>query len=75
MSLLASFPPPRLISAKRWELAEPLIPPRPRAVYGRTGWPRTSDRDVPGDIAFVLSIGIGWAELPHEIDFGSSWTR
>src|SRR3954451_5546460 len=60
MSSSASSPPPRLISDELWALVEPLIPPRKPAVHGRTGRPRTSDRDVLGGIAFVLSTGIGW---------------
>jgi transposase len=74
MSSLASSPPPRLINDDLWALVEPLIPlPRP-AVHGRTGRPRTSDRDAPEGIAFVLSTGIGWAKLPHELGYGSGWT-
>src|SRR5829696_6868099 len=52
--------PPRLISDELWTLVEPLIPPRRPAVHGRTGRPRTSDRDALEGIAFVLSTGIGW---------------
>ena len=47
--------PPRLISDELWALAEPLIPPRPPAMHGRTGRPRTADREVLEGIAFVLS--------------------
>ncbi len=74
MSSPASSPPPRLISDELWALVEPLIPPRKPAVYGRTGRPRTSDRDVLEGIAFVLSTGIGWAKLPTELGYGSGWT-
>jgi transposase len=59
MSLPASSPPSRLISDELWSLVEPLIPPQPPAVHGRTGRPRTSDRDVLKGIAFVLSTGLG----------------
>jgi transposase len=45
MSSSASSPPPQLISDELWALVEPLIPPRKPAVHGRTGRPRTSDRD------------------------------
>ncbi|MGY1693570.1 transposase [Geodermatophilus sp. SYSU D00814] len=62
MSSSASAPPPRLISDELWALVEPLIPPRKPAVHGRTGRPRTSDRDVLEGIAFVLFTGIGWAD-------------
>ena len=74
MSSSASFPPPRLISDELWALFEPLIPPQPPAVHGRTGRPRVSDRDVLAGIAFVLSTGLGWARLPTELDDGSGWT-
>ena len=74
MSSSVSSPPPRLISDELWALVEPLIPPRPAAVNGRTGRPRTSDREVLEGIAFVLSSGIGWAKLPRELGYGSGWT-
>jgi len=74
MSSSVSSLPPRLISDELWALVEPLIPPRPPAVHGRTGRPRTSDRDVLEGIAFVLSTGIGWAKLPTELGYGSGWT-
>ena len=70
MSSPASSPPPRLISDELWALFEPLIPPRPPAVHGRSGRPRVSDRDVLEGIAFVLSTGIGWTELPIELGYG-----
>jgi transposase len=57
-----------------WALVEPLIPPRLPAVHGRTGRPRTSDRDVLEGIAFVLSTGNGWTKLPTELAYGSGWT-
>jgi transposase len=74
MSSPASSPPPRLISDELWALVEPLIPPRRPAVHGRTGRPRTSDREVLEGIAFVLSTGIGWTKLPREFGYGSGWT-
>ncbi|MGY1762412.1 IS5 family transposase [Geodermatophilus sp. SYSU D00779] len=74
MSSSVSSPPPRLISDELWALVEPLIPPRKPAVHGRTGRPRTADRDVLEGIAFVLSTGIGWTKLPAELGYGSGWT-
>src|SRR3954470_1742627 len=74
MSSSASSPPPRLISDELWALVEPLIPPQPPAVHGRTGRPRVLDRDVLEGIAFVLSTAIGWAKLPVELGYGSGWT-
>lgn len=66
--------PPRLISDELWALIEPLIPPRPPAVHGRTGRPRVDDRAACEGICFVLATGIGWARLPAELGFGSGWT-
>ena len=74
MSSPASSPPSRLVSDELWALAEPLIPPRRPAVHGRTGRPRTSDREVLEGIAFVLSTGIGWTKLPRRVGYGSGWT-
>src|SRR5829696_8497462 len=71
MSSSVPSPPPRLISDELWALVEPLIPPPRPAVHGRTGRPRTSDRDVLEGIAFVLSTGIGWTKLPTELGYGS----
>ena len=72
MSLVSS--PPRLISDELWAFFEPVIPPQPPAVHGRTGRPRTADRDVLEGIAFVLTTGIGWTKLPRELGYGSGWT-
>ena len=74
MSSSVSSPPSRLISDELWALVEPLIPPQKPVIHGRTGRPRTSDRDVLEGIAFVLSTGIGWAKLPRELGYGSGWT-
>jgi len=57
-----------------WVLVESLISPRTPEVHGRTGQPRTSDRDVLEGIACVPATGIGWTELPIEIGSGSGWT-
>src|SRR4051794_32136283 len=74
MSSRASSPSSRLISDELWARVEPLIPARRPAVHGRSGRPRTSDRDVLEGIAFVLSTGIGWTKPPPELGYGSSWT-
>src|SRR3712207_49145 len=73
MSSPVSSLPPRLISDELWALFEPLIPPQPPAVHGRTGRPRVSDRDVLEGIAFVRSTGIGWTKLPRRLGYGSGW--
>jgi transposase len=74
MSLPASSSPPRLISDELWALVEPLIPPQPPPVHGRTGRSRGSDRDVLESIAFVLSTGVGRTELPAQLGHGSGRT-
>ena len=70
----ASSPPSRLISDDLWALAEPLIPPPPPAVHGRTGRPRIDERAALEGIAYVLATGIGWAKLPRQLGYGSGWT-
>ncbi|SFT85346.1 Putative transposase of IS4/5 family [Geodermatophilus amargosae] len=52
MSPSVSSAPRRLVSDELCALVEPLIPPRKPAVHGRTGRPRTADRDVLEGIAF-----------------------
>jgi len=61
-----------------WALVEPLIPPRPPAVNGRTGRPRVDDRAALEGILFVLETGVPWKRLPVELGFGSlvtCWRR
>lgn len=67
-------PPQRLVDDELWALVEPLIPPRPPAVNGRTGRPRVDDRAVLEGILFVLTTGIGWVTLPPELGCGSGVT-
>src|SRR3954447_22800185 len=62
--------PPQLISDELWGSLKPMLPPRPPQTRGRTGRPRTSDRDVLEGIAVVLNAGIGWAKLPPELGYG-----
>ena len=74
MSPSVSTRPSRLISDDMWQRVEGLIPPSPCPSHGRTGRPRTSDRDVLEGIVLVLSSGIGWTSLPLELGYGSGWT-
>jgi transposase len=67
-------PPRRLVSDELWALVEPLIPPRPPAVNGRTGRPRIDDRRALEGILYVLTTGIGWTKLPAELRCGSGVT-
>ena len=69
-----SSPPRRLVSDELWALVEPLVPPRARAVNGRTGRPRVEDRRALEGILFVLTTGIGWTRLPAELGCGSGVT-
>ncbi len=64
----------RLVSDELWALVEPLIPPRPPAVNGRTGRPRVDDRAALEGILFVLETGVPWKKLPSELGFGSGIT-
>ncbi len=64
----------RLVSDELWALVEPLIPPRPAAVNGRTGRPRVDDRAALEGILFVLETGVPWRRLPVELGFGSGVT-
>jgi transposase len=64
----------RLVSDELWALVEALIPPRPRAVNGRTGRPRVDDRAALEGILFVLETGVPWKKLPVELGFGSGVT-
>jgi transposase len=57
-----------------WALTEPLIPPQPLAVHGRTRRPRVSGRDVLKGVAFVLSTGIGRPKMPTELGYESGRT-
>ena len=59
-----------------WAIIEPLLPkcpPRPKG-----GRPRLPDRAVLTGILFVLKTGIGWEDLPAEMNCGSGmscWRR
>jgi transposase len=54
-----------------WELIEPLLPPWP----ARSPGPRpVPDRRCLQGILFVLHTGIGWEDLPQELEFGSGMT-
>ncbi len=61
-----------LVSDEFWELVQPLLPPQPPKPKG--GRPRIPDRQVLSGILFVLKTGIGWEDLPKEMDCGSGMT-
>ncbi len=54
-----------------WELIEPLLPPWPAKAPGPRPVP---DRLCLQGILFVLHTGIGWEDLPQELEFGSGMT-
>jgi transposase len=64
----------RPVSGQLWELLEPLIPPPPPAMTGRTGQPWVDDRAALEGILFVAEHGIAWKKLPTELGFGSGIT-
>ena len=61
-----------LLTDEFWEIIEPLLPPpKPRRKGGR---PPVPNRNALTGILFVLKTGIGWEDLPQEIDCGSGMT-
>jgi putative transposase len=62
----------------RWEILEPLLPPRPGG--GRP--PKTERREVVNAILYVLRTGCAWDLLPHDFpppgtvcDYSRRWRR
>jgi transposase len=64
---------PWLVDDALWELVEPLIPVPPRR-FRNPCRRRLPDRLCLQGILFVLHTGIGWEQLPKELDFGSGMT-
>ena len=59
-----------------WAIIEPLLPQRDPNPKG--GRPRLPDRAALTGILFVLKTGIGWEDLPAEMNCGSGmscWRR
>ena len=65
---------PWVVSDELWARIEPLLPVRPA---GRIGPKLLPDRQVLQGILFVLITGIGWEDLPQELEFdsGMTWWR
>ena len=62
-----------LVSDELWAVIAPLLPPH-RAGPGKRGRPPISDRKALTGVLFVLKSGIGWEDLPAEMDCGSGMT-
>ena len=62
-----------LIDDALWMIIEPLIPAKPRR-FRFPGRKRLDNRRALTGIVFVLKTGIGWEDLPQEMDCGSGMT-
>ena len=62
-----------LIDDGLWAIVEPLIPTKPRR-FRFPGRKRLDNRRALTGIVFVLKTGIGWEDLPQEMDCGSGMT-
>lgn len=62
-----------LIDDALWAIIEPLIPTKPRR-FRFPGRKRLDNRRALTGIVFVLKTGIGWEDLPQEMDCGSGMT-
>jgi transposase len=63
-----------LIDDALWAVIEPLLPtPKPRRFRFPGRKPIDNRRALSG-IVFVLKTGIGWEDLPQEMDCGSGMT-
>lgn len=62
-----------LIDDELWAIIEPLIPTKPRR-FRFPGRKRLDNRRALTGIVFVLKTGIGWEDLPQEMDCGSGMT-
>ena len=62
-----------LIDDALWAIIEPLIPVKPRR-FRFPGRKRLDNRRALTGIVFVLKTGIGWEDLPQEMDCGSGMT-
>jgi transposase len=61
-----------LLPDKLWEIIEPLLPvwtPSPKG-----GQPRLPDRAALTGILFILKTGLGWEDLPREMNCGCGMT-
>lgn len=63
---------PWVVDDELWKLMEPLLPPWPAKAPGPRPIP---DRLCLQGMLFLLHTGIGWKDLPQELEFGSGMTR
>lgn len=61
-----------LVPDELWAIIEPLLPPHPPRPKG--GRRPVDDRACFAGILFVLKTGIGWEDLPQEMNCGSGMT-
>ena len=61
-----------LLSDQLWAIIEPLLPPQVPSPKG--GRPPVPHRAVLTGILFVLKTGIGWEDLPIELNCGCGMT-
>ena len=61
-----------LVPDELWAIVEPLLPPHPPRPRG--GRRPVDDRACFAGILFVLKTGIGWEDLPAEMNCGSGMT-
>jgi len=62
-----------ILDDRLWEIIEPIIPKRKRR-FRYPGRKPVSDRDALTGILFVLKTGIGWEDLPKEMNCGCGMT-
>lgn len=62
-----------ILDDRLWEIIEPIIPTKKRR-FRYPGRKPVSDRNALTGILFVLKTGIGWEDLPKEIDCGCGMT-
>ncbi|WP_158548823.1 transposase [Blastococcus sp. TF02A-26] len=61
------------MSDELWTTFETVVPRQEVPLHGRTGRPRTPDRQVLEGIAYVLTTGIAWTKVPEDLGC-SGWT-
>ncbi|NKX88016.1 transposase [Nocardia coubleae] len=63
--------PPWIVNDELWAVIEPLLLVKPA---GTPGLAQHDPRLVFQGVLFVWFTGIGWEDLPHELEFGSGRT-
>lgn len=63
----------QILNDELWQIIEPIIPKKKRR-FRYPGRKQISDRAALTGILFVLKTGIGWEDLPPEMNCGSGMT-